>query len=231
MIPYCNWRFDVPPKTVQPVVLVEKRVLKANQRAVALPRRHQRRRPRLGLRQPVKTLSENALEYEIEHHHRTDTPMIQRKAIRAVIMTPDHRVLLMKVQEPVTGFQVWLTPGGGLEPGESDEEGLRREIAEETGARDFRLGQPIWTRKCEFSWNGRIHSQHEVYYLVQADYFVPVMDVEAAPGEASAFREFHWWTIDAIARSEETFAPRNLHCLLESISKNGPPDEPFSVGA
>ena len=56
------------------------------------------------------------------------------------------------------------------------------------------------------------------------------MYMEAAPGEALAFREFHWWTIDAIARSEGKFAPRNLHCLLESISQNGPPDEPFSVG-
>ena len=156
--------------------------------------------------------------------------MIQRKAVRAVIMTPDHRVLMMKV-EPVTGIHVWIAPGGGLEPGESEEEGLRREVAEETGAINFRLGPPLWNRKHEFSWNGRSYRQNEVYYLVQADYFDPVMDVEAAPSEASAFREFHWWSIDAIARSEETFAPRNLHCLLESISKNGPPDKPIPVGA
>ena len=118
-----------------------------------------------------------------------------------------------------------------MEPGESDEEGLRREVAEETGARSFRLGSPLWTRKHEFSWNGRSYGQNEVYYLVQADCFEPVMDVEAAPGEASAFRGFRWWSIDAIARSAEKFAPRNLHCLLESISKNGPPDKPTPVGA
>ena len=106
--------------------------------------------------------------------------MIQRKAVRAVIMTPDHRVLLMKLQEPVAGFQVWITPGGGLKPHESDEEGLRREVAEETGVRNFCLGPPVWTRKHEFSWNGRSYSQNEVYYLVQADQFDPVMDVEAA---------------------------------------------------
>ena len=157
--------------------------------------------------------------------------MIQRKAVRAVIITPDHRVLLIKVQEPVAGFQLWIAPGGGLNPDESDEEGLRREIAEETGAMNFCLGPPVWTRKHEFSWNGRSYSQNEVYYLVQADQFDPVMDVEAAPGEAAAFHEFHWWSIDAIAKSEEKFAPRNLHCLLESIAKNGPPDKPIAVGA
>ena len=79
--------------------------------------------------------------------------MILKKAVRAVFMTPDHRLLLMKVQEPVTGSEFWITPGGGLEPGESDEEGLRREVAEETGGRYFRLGPPIWTRKYEFSWD------------------------------------------------------------------------------
>ena len=157
--------------------------------------------------------------------------MIQRKAVRAVIMTPNHRVLLMKLQELVTGFQLWIAPGGGLKPDESDEEGLRREVAEETGARNFCLGPPLWNRKHEFSWDGQTYSQNEVYYLVQADYFDPVMDIEAAPDEASAFREFHWWSIDAIARSAEKFAPRNLHCLLESISKNGPPDKPIAVGA
>ena len=68
--------------------------------------------------------------------------MIQRKAVRAVIMTPDHRVLLMKLQEPVTGFQLWITPGGGLKPDESEEEGLRREVAEETGVRNFCLDHP-----------------------------------------------------------------------------------------
>ena len=68
--------------------------------------------------------------------------MIRRKAVRAVIMTPDHRVLMMKV-ETVTGIHVWIAPGGGLEPGESEEEGLRREVAEETGAMNFCLGPPL----------------------------------------------------------------------------------------
>ena len=141
--------------------------------------------------------------------------MIQRKAVRAVIMTPDHRVLMMKV-ETATGIHVWIAPGGGLEPGESEEEGLRREVAEETGARNFRLGPSVWTRKHEFSWNGRSYSQNEVYYLVQADQFDPVIDVEAAPGEASAFRGFHWWSIDAIAKSEEKFEVRSSQSSLSA---------------
>ena len=156
--------------------------------------------------------------------------MIKRRVVRAVMMTPDRRVLLMKIQEPVSGFVFWVTPGGGLEPGESDKDALRREVAEETGATRISPGQLIWSRQCEFTWDGRDYSQDEFYYLVHTEYFEPVMDAKAAPGEASAFREFRWWSIDAIGRSEETFSPRSLHCLLESLSRNGPPDEPFDVG-
>ncbi len=147
------------------------------------------------------------------------------------MVTPDRRVLLMKIREPVTGFEFWVTPGGGLEPGESDEDALRREVAEETDATRISPGKQVWTRRCEFTWDRRDYSRDEFYYLVQTDPFDPVMDMQAAPGEASAFREFHWWSIDAIGRSEETFSPRNLHRLIESLVRNGPPDEPTDVSA
>lgn len=38
-----------------------------------------------------------------------------RRAVRAVMLTPDRRVLLMRVQEPLSGRTFWITPGGGIE--------------------------------------------------------------------------------------------------------------------
>ena len=146
------------------------------------------------------------------------------------MMTRDQRVLLMRVQEPVSGNEFWVTPGGGLEPGESDVDALRREVSEETGANEISPGQLVWTRQCDFTWDNRDYSQKEYFYQVQTDRFEPVMDGNPAPGEASAFREFRWWSIEDIGRSEETFSPRDLHSLLESLTRNGPPDEPFDMG-
>ena len=146
------------------------------------------------------------------------------------MLTPDRHVLLMRIQEPVTGNEFWVTPGGGLEPGESDVDALRREVAEETGATRFSVDRLVWNRRVEFTWDNRDYSQREYFYRVRTDRFEPVMDGNPAQGEASAFREFRWWSIDDIDRSEETFSPRDLHSLLESLTRNEPPEGPADIG-
>ena len=45
----------------------------------------------------------------------------------------DGRVLLIRHQEHDNGRTYWLFPGGGIEPGESESECVRREMREETG--------------------------------------------------------------------------------------------------
>lgn len=44
----------------------------------------------------------------------------------------DQKILLIKHHEFASGFEYWLVPGGGMEPGESEEECLTREMREET---------------------------------------------------------------------------------------------------
>lgn len=52
------------------------------------------------------------------------------QAIQGVVLSEDRsQVLLIKRQD----IPVWVLPGGGLEPGESPEEGVVREVQEETG--------------------------------------------------------------------------------------------------
>jgi 8-oxo-dGTP pyrophosphatase MutT (NUDIX family) len=58
---------------------------------------------------------------------------VRRDAVRALILDPDERVLLVRFVHPKTGAEFWTTPGGGLEPDEDPEAALRRELREETG--------------------------------------------------------------------------------------------------
>jgi ADP-ribose pyrophosphatase YjhB (NUDIX family) len=54
------------------------------------------------------------------------------RCVGAVITRPDGRLLLIKRgNEPGRGL--WSLPGGRVEPGESDEAAVAREVAEETG--------------------------------------------------------------------------------------------------
>jgi TDG/mug DNA glycosylase family protein len=67
-----------------------------------------------------------------------------RHAVRGLVLDPADRVLLVRFEWP--DKSVWATPGGGIEPEESDADALVRELAEECGLRDFDVGPCIWTR-------------------------------------------------------------------------------------
>jgi ADP-ribose pyrophosphatase YjhB (NUDIX family) len=54
--------------------------------------------------------------------------------VGAIIFDAADRLLLVKRGHP-PGMGSWSVPGGRLEPGESDEAGVRREVLEETGLR------------------------------------------------------------------------------------------------
>jgi len=157
--------------------------------------------------------------------------MIRRKSMRAVLLNPDGEILLMKLEDPATRWQVWVTPGGAIEQGETVEGCLRRELAEETGLHhDVRVGPLVWTRTHEFDWDGRVISQREEFYLVDTVSFEPKMENNPATAEQLAFRGFRWWSTEDIRNAPDTFAPKRLADLLEALIKTGPPEEPFDAG-
>jgi len=159
-----------------------------------------------------------------------DSPVEVRRAVRALMLTPQGEALLMRAQEPVSGRQVWFTPGGGREGDETAEACLRRELAEETGRSDFEIGPAVWTREHTFDWGGRMVSQMEVFHLVEVERFEPVMADNPSEIESEAFREYRWWTAAQIRDADELFAPRRLAELLEELIANGPPHEPVDTG-
>ncbi len=156
--------------------------------------------------------------------------MIERPAVRAVMLTPTGRMLLMQAQEPASGFRVWFAPGGGLEAGESAEASLRREILEETGVELKAVGPLIWRRRHTFQWNSKMLSQREDFYLVPIDAFEPDFTTNPSETELMDFRQFKWWSVDEIRASGDVFAPRLLAEHLESLIEQGPPSEPVDVG-
>ncbi|MEX0675296.1 MAG: NUDIX domain-containing protein [Gaiellaceae bacterium] len=146
-----------------------------------------------------------------------------RPAVRAVVIDPDDRTVLMRYVD-----DVWAVPGGGIDPGEADEEVLARELAEELGLDDYALGPCVWWREHWFpelgeKWGG----QAERIYLVRSGRFEPSPRLDLT---AENVVEVRWWTLDELLASDAEFAPRRLAILLRDLLAAGPPAEPEDVG-
>jgi 8-oxo-dGTP pyrophosphatase MutT (NUDIX family) len=155
-----------------------------------------------------------------------------RTAVRALLLDPDDRVLLVRFEFP--RVTVWATPGGGKEADEDDEVALRRELDEELGLTGITIGPHIWTRLhvipfLDGNWDG----QRDHIYLVRSDRFEPSPRLSWEQLRAERLYEMRWWTmeeIDAAGTAGVRFAPRRLPVRLAALLADGPPPYPVDVG-
>jgi len=152
-----------------------------------------------------------------------------RQAARAVVLDPDDRILLVRFEFPTRGF--WATPGGGVDEGETHEQAIVRELAEEAGLAEVELGPWIWTRTHVFPFeSGLWDGQVERYVLVRAPSFDPVPQFSAEALAAEYVTAIRWWTQAELAAGGTEFAPTRLPELVAALLRDGPPREPVDVG-
>ena len=83
----------------------------------------------------------------------------------------DHHILLITHREHSTGRTYWLIPGGGIEPGESEEDCVIREMREETSL-EVRVERLLLD---EQGGEGRMYRFYKTYLCTP-------LSGEAAPG-------------------------------------------------
>jgi 8-oxo-dGTP diphosphatase len=155
---------------------------------------------------------------------------VVREAVRALVLDPDGRALLVRFVNPDTGEEFWTTPGGGIDAGESLDSAIRRELWEETGLDDPEIGPVIWTRREVFPWAGQTLDQRERVVLVRAQAFEPTPSLGAARLAAEDVHEVRWWTITELEGSSAVFYPNRLAHFVRQLLETGPPEEPIDVG-
>ena len=156
-----------------------------------------------------------------------------RPTARVLLIDDRDRILLMRVTTPNDpDIRLWITPGGGLDAGETHEDAALRELYEETGLRDVKLGPCIWTRRHVWQWEARWIGSDERFYLLR----VPTFDAApTAPDEweMQYVHEQRWWSVPEMIASRDTeiFVPRAMPELLLPLLAGTVPEQPIEVGA
>lgn len=172
-------------------------------------------------------MSEPTPEPEVRTFRPVDPaerPLRRRRTARVLVVDTDGRMLLFSDSDPgLPGLRWWITPGGGVEPGESDHEAGVRELLEETGlaveARD--LVGPIARRHVVHGYTDVVVEQDEVFLGVT----VAPFDVDIAghtDEERLTMTEHRWWSREQLARTTETIWPAVLLELWDRLDADGP---------
>ena len=140
-----------------------------------------------------------------------------RRAVRAIVLTDEREVLLMRTRGTVRP-PYWFTPGGGIEPGETDEACLRRELHEELGLTAFDLGPLLIQRSFRMTMHPRFSEQHDSIYVIHHPRFEPYMsDVK----EARTIDRFHFWPLAELALTREVIFPDTLAHYVQRYLDHG----------
>lgn len=143
-----------------------------------------------------------------------------RRSSRAIVLNKNNEIFLFQYHFDYLADNktIWITPGGGLEDGESFEDALKRELFEELGILWERDCLEIYHRNPLYALNsGEVVQSVEKFFLVrmEEEQFTYVSWSES---EKERILSGRWWSVEEIRQSEEKFFTEDIIEILTEVS-------------
>ncbi len=140
-----------------------------------------------------------------------------RHTARILVLDEEGKVLLFRthwsrrVAEPR-----WLTPGGGIDPGESPHQAAVRELHEETGLVVEQLGEPVWRERRPLPAGHEFDETDATYFLLRTRRF-EVTDEHWMPDEHDDILDIRWFSRSDLDDPAEVFDPEDVARILDAV--------------
>lgn len=148
-------------------------------------------------------------------------PHAPRPAARVLCCDPVGRVLLMRWRDPYDGHHLSEPPGGGIEAGETPQDAVLREWAEETGLAVPDLVEPPTDVARDLFWGGQRYVVSELFFLAHASHAgVPDTDAQTEQ-ERDCYLGHAWVPWQSLDDLGEPVEP-DLVPVLRRLDAEGP---------
>lgn len=141
--------------------------------------------------------------------------MLERRTARVVLISPESRVLLMRITS-VEGQPIWVTIGGEIEDGEDVHAAALREVVEETGQTDVAMGPVLWFGEQVLNIAGQPTRFIETFVLAVSD-DETLSRTGWTAEERAQIEEMRWWSAGHLAETKEIVLPSVLRTRLPEI--------------
>lgn len=153
-------------------------------------------------------------------------PGDNRRTARVILCKPNQHIFLLLTHfDPEVGLEPrWITPGGGIDPGESIQQAALRELFEETGLKleSEQLGELVWQSQGRWDWADGVnfHTYEDFFYLVHLELLghaeFSLDDSGWTSDEHRDVIEHRWWNLSELKASGESVGPPDLVSFLAS---------------